>query len=167
MYVILVLILLFLSVGEKCKRKMNIFGSIPSQDRTTGPEFLVVPTYFLVASDVKTLEYCYSVKTVIFKNILKLQQSDMDNKPFVSIFVAAYFSFWPTQHISTKFLLEKGQVSENCHLFHTLPDTCSNCGEERMSTEETELHWTIPVVSVSQLLHSQSIHHHVLLRTTK
>ena len=65
--------------------------------------------------------------------------------------------------MGTKFQFLQGKVSENGHLFHTLAGSCSNCGEEMMSTEETELHWTIPFVRVLQLLHSQLIHDHVLL----
>ena len=42
---------------------MNIFGSILSESlvvrRTTRPQFLVVLTYFLVAEDERTLEFCY------------------------------------------------------------------------------------------------------------
>ena len=42
---------------------MNIFGSILSESlvvrRTTRPQFLVVLTYFLVAGDERTLEFCY------------------------------------------------------------------------------------------------------------
>ena len=43
---------------------MKIFGSILSQKnlvvrRTTRPQFLVFLTYFLVAEDARTLEFCY------------------------------------------------------------------------------------------------------------
>ena len=45
---------------------MTIFRSILSQKnlvvrRTTRPQFLVVLTFFLVAEDVRTLEFCYPV----------------------------------------------------------------------------------------------------------
>ena len=43
---------------------MNIIGFILSQKnlvvrRTTRPQFLVVLTYFFIAKDVRTLEFCY------------------------------------------------------------------------------------------------------------
>ena len=45
---------------------MNFFWSILSQNiwlsvvsRTTRPQFLVVLTYFLVAVDTRTVEFCY------------------------------------------------------------------------------------------------------------
>ena len=67
MYVVLVLILLFLLVRARYIEKfvgMKIVGSILSHKnlvvrRTTRPQFLVVLTYFLVAEDARTLEFCY------------------------------------------------------------------------------------------------------------
>ena len=67
MYVVLVLILLFLLARERyLERFVGIqnFGLILPQKnlvvrRTTRPQFLVVLTYFLVADDARTLEFCY------------------------------------------------------------------------------------------------------------
>ena len=77
MYVVLVLILLFWLVGERCKRKIcwdehfwvNSFTKNLVVRRTTGPQLLVVLTYFLVAKDARALEFCYPAIHTFFQDI--------------------------------------------------------------------------------------------------